>query len=89
VRIVRDKKGRSRGYAFIVYEREQDVERGRTVRGRKPCLSAAVSRGQDVALAETGTASEDAVVVDLVTMGDIVGEETVSEEDGTICARIQ
>jgi U1 small nuclear ribonucleoprotein 70kDa len=26
VRIVRDKKGRSRGYAFIVYERERDMK---------------------------------------------------------------
>ncbi|KAJ3558792.1 hypothetical protein NP233_g11434 [Leucocoprinus birnbaumii] len=30
VRIVRDKKGRSRGYAFIVYERERDMK-GATV----------------------------------------------------------
>lgn len=26
VRIVQDKKGRSRGYAFIVYERERDMK---------------------------------------------------------------
>lgn len=26
VRIVRDKKGRSRGYAFIVFERERDMK---------------------------------------------------------------
>lgn len=26
VRIVRDKKGRSRGYAFIIYERERDMK---------------------------------------------------------------
>jgi U1 small nuclear ribonucleoprotein len=26
VRIVKDKKGRSRGYAFIVYERERDMK---------------------------------------------------------------
>lgn len=26
VRIVRDKKGRSRGYAFVVYERERDMK---------------------------------------------------------------
>lgn len=26
VRIVRDKKARSRGYAFIVYERERDMK---------------------------------------------------------------
>lgn len=26
VRIVRDKQGRSRGYAFIVYERERDMK---------------------------------------------------------------
>lgn len=26
VRVVRDKKGRSRGYAFLVYERERDMK---------------------------------------------------------------
>jgi RNA recognition motif-containing protein len=26
VRIVRDRKGRSRGYAFVVYERERDMK---------------------------------------------------------------
>ena len=26
VRIVRDKKARSRGYAFVVYERERDMK---------------------------------------------------------------
>lgn len=26
VRVIRDKKGRSRGYAFIVYERERDMK---------------------------------------------------------------
>lgn len=26
VRVVRDAKGRSRGYAFIVYERERDMK---------------------------------------------------------------
>jgi U1 small nuclear ribonucleoprotein 70kDa len=26
VRIVKDKKGRSRGYAFVVYERERDMK---------------------------------------------------------------
>lgn len=26
VRIVRDKKGRGRGYAFVVYERERDMK---------------------------------------------------------------
>ena len=26
IRVVRDKKGKSRGYAFIVYERERDMK---------------------------------------------------------------
>ena len=30
VRIVRDKNGRSRGYAFIVFERERDMKGGTT-----------------------------------------------------------
>ncbi|KII84458.1 hypothetical protein PLICRDRAFT_117917 [Plicaturopsis crispa FD-325 SS-3] len=33
VRIVRDKKGRSRGYAFVVYERERDMKGNRQLVG--------------------------------------------------------
>jgi len=42
----------------------------------------------DAALAETGAASEEAVGVVLVVMGDIEGEAAVSEEDATILAAV-
>ncbi|KAJ7127180.1 hypothetical protein C8R44DRAFT_616694 [Mycena epipterygia] len=47
VRIVRDKKGRSRGYAFVVYERERDMKGLSLFPSSSPCrLRVAGSRLQ-------------------------------------------